>query len=194
MPTGLMRWGVHRTRSRFDSVGLTTSTAQRHQQFAIVRHVDRKQESNRPRRDHRRRISVRRDVRRRSVARARCSRSSDEGTNNHYALLPRGDVERACLPACPPPDLQSCRPDVARRTDRHPGVDCWQRSAMTRAQFLWGLSSGILVLGIAGAFWWGVGLGPFAATSGHQRALPFIVGVQIAGVVVFTLLRPSPPP
>ena len=57
---------------------------------------------------------------------------------------------------------------------------------MTRAQFLWGLSSGILVLGIAGAFWWGIGLGPFAATSGHQRALPFIVGVQIAGVVVFT--------
>ena len=57
---------------------------------------------------------------------------------------------------------------------------------MTRAQFLWGLSSGILVLGIAGAFWWGVGLGPFAATSGRQRALPFIVGVQIAGVVVFT--------
>lgn len=77
---------------------------------------------------------------------------------------------------------------VAARTDRHPRVQGLQRSVMTRAQFLWGLSSGILVLGIAGAFWWGIGLGVFAATRGHQRALPFIAGVQIAGVVVFTYL------
>jgi len=38
-------------------------------------------------------------------------------------------------------------------------------SLMTRAQYLWGLSSGVLVLGISGAFWWGLGLGPFATTT-----------------------------
>jgi hypothetical protein len=37
---------------------------------------------------------------------------------------------------------------------------------MTKAQFLWGLSSGVLVCGLAGAFWAGMGLGPAAYAAG----------------------------
>jgi hypothetical protein len=37
---------------------------------------------------------------------------------------------------------------------------------MTKAQFLWGLSSGVLVCGLAGAFWAGMGLGPGAYAAG----------------------------
>jgi hypothetical protein len=58
---------------------------------------------------------------------------------------------------------------------------------MGYAQFLWGLSSGILVLGISGAFWWGLALGPPADSAG-RGALATVIAVQVAGIVCFVYL------
>ena len=37
---------------------------------------------------------------------------------------------------------------------------------MTERQFFWGLANGIIVLAIAGVFWFGMALGPYAAEAG----------------------------
>lgn len=56
---------------------------------------------------------------------------------------------------------------------------------MSHGQYLWGLSTGIVVLGIGGAFWLGAGLGPAAADHGLNTLIPLVVAGQIAGLVGF---------
>jgi hypothetical protein len=55
---------------------------------------------------------------------------------------------------------------------------------MPIGQFLWGLSTGVTVLGIAGAFWLGLGLGPAARAIGLVPWLT-VLAAMLGGVAAF---------
>lgn len=56
---------------------------------------------------------------------------------------------------------------------------------MTTGQFLWGLSSGVLVCAISGAFWLGLGLGPTAWALGVIPWLT-VLAAMVGGASAFT--------
>jgi hypothetical protein len=61
---------------------------------------------------------------------------------------------------------------------------------MTDRQFLWGLSSGIMVLAIAGTFWLGYGFGPHLGDGGWLLPAVFTVVVYgTCGVIIWLGLR-----
>ena len=55
---------------------------------------------------------------------------------------------------------------------------------MTTGQFLWGLANGVLVFGVSGAFWVGLGLGPAAYRIG---VVPWVMAlaVMVGGAALF---------
>lgn len=55
---------------------------------------------------------------------------------------------------------------------------------MTHGQFLWGLSHGVLVLAVSGAFWLGLGLGPAAWRAGLGAWVAALV-LMIGGGAIF---------
>lgn len=55
---------------------------------------------------------------------------------------------------------------------------------MNKGQVLWGLSNGVLILGISGAFWLGLGMGPAAYTVGVVPWLA-VLAVMLGGAAAF---------